>query len=101
MKKVVLLAALALIGCGSFPLGYVHAPDGVTKVQMEQDMLVCKDRAFHEANTNERQAGSFLAGLTIIGAPIAIEAEKAKQREVFKFCMENRGYRVTPPSDTR
>ena len=39
-------------------------------------MLVCKDNAKNEANTAARVAGSFVAGLTIIGAPIAIEEEK-------------------------
>jgi len=46
-----------------------------------------------------RQAGAFVLGLTIVGAPVAFELERAKQREVYKSCMEARGYRVVPPSD--
>jgi uncharacterized lipoprotein YajG len=102
MKKIALLAAITILaGCGSFPLGMAYAPPGVPKAQLEMDVLVCQDRAKNEANTNERQVGNFLAGMTIIGAPIAMEAEKAKQREVFKVCMENRGYRVEPPVEAR
>ena len=102
MKKAILaIPVITLVGCGSFPLGMAYAPPGVPKAQLEMDVLVCQDRAKNEANTSERQVGSFLAGMTIIGAPIAIEAEKAKQREVFKQCMENRGYRVEPPKEAR
>src|SRR5262249_46469082 len=61
--------------------------------------LTCKDQVKLEANTAGRQAGAFALGLTIVGAPIAFELEKAKQREVYKSCMEARGYRVLPPND--
>lgn len=100
MKKkfVALLLPLVLVGCGSFPLGHVHAPTGNAKSQTDLDTLFCKDQAYQAANTAERQVGAFLAGLTIIGTPIAIEADKAKQREVFKGCMEGKGYRITPPT---
>lgn len=57
-------------------------------------ILTCKDKAATEANTDARVAGSFVAGLTIIGAPIAIAEERRKQREVFAACMTERGYRV-------
>lgn len=66
---------------------------------MNIDNLVCKDKAKTEANTAGRQAASFIAGATIIGAPVAIEAEKAKQREVYAACMDARGYVVVPPKD--
>lgn len=98
MKIFLLIAIAALLtGCGTFPLGMVYSLKGQTDQQRETDMLVCKDRAKNEANTTARVAGSFVAGLTIIGAPIAIEEEKRKTREVFAQCMENRGYKVTPP----
>ena len=98
MKRLSVAAiCLAVAGCGSFPLGTVYAAKGQTTQQRDAEMLVCKDRAKNEANTDARVAGSFLAGLTIIGAPIAIEAEKSKQREVFAQCMTERGYRVEPP----
>ena len=94
---ILALSVLGLTGCGSFQLGIVHSAGGQTVQQRDADMLVCKDRAKNEANTDARVAGSFLAGLTIIGAPIAIEAEKSKQREVFAQCMTERGYRVESP----
>src|SRR5437660_778989 len=34
--------------------------------------------------------------MTLIGAPVAFESDKAKQREVFKSCMEAKGYVVEP-----
>lgn len=97
MKLALILACAALAGCGTFPLGTVYSDAGQTPQQRETDMLVCKDRARTEANTDARAAGSFLAGLTIIGAPIAIQAEHDKQREVFAKCMTERGYRVVAP----
>ena len=66
---------------------------------MQIDNLTCKDQAKLAANTAERQAGAFALGFTIVGAPLAFELEKAKQREVYKSCMEARGYRVLPPND--
>lgn len=100
MKSIsILFVTLLLAGCGSFPLGTVYPLKGQTVQQRDADMLVCKDNAKNEANTDARVAGSFLAGLTIIGAPIAIEAEKSKQREVFALCLSQRGYRVDPPKN--
>lgn len=97
MKKTIsVISVICLTGCGSFNLGLVHPQAGKTAEQQQLDMLTCKDRAAVEANTEGRQIGSFLAGLTVIGAPIAYEAEKAKQREVFTDCMQARGYTVTP-----
>jgi len=97
MKKLILLSVVALAGCGSFPLGTSYPQQGQTQAQTDQNILVCKDRAKDEANTDARVAGSFVAGLTIIGAPIAIAEERRKQREVFAQCMTERGYKVTPP----
>lgn len=95
------IAIVSITGCGSFPLGTAYAPPGVTQHQLDFDILSCKDRAHHEANTSERQIGSFLAGMTLVGVPIAIEAEKAKQREIYKQCMEARGYRIELPKEAR
>jgi hypothetical protein len=98
MKKLALIfVSILLTGCGTFQLGTVYSIKGQSVQQRETDMLICKDNAKNEANTTARVAGSFVAGLTIIGAPIAIEEEKRKTREVFAECMEKRGYRVTPP----
>jgi hypothetical protein len=62
------------------------------------NILYCKDRAKTEASTDARVAGSFIAGLTVVGAPIAIAEERRKQREVFAQCMSERGYTVVPPT---
>ena len=94
MKKLSLIPLMLLVGCGSFPLGTVYSSNGQARAQLETDTMVCKDRASTEANTDGRVAGSFVAGLTIIGAPIAIAEGRRKQREVFAACMTERGYRV-------
>ena len=97
MKRAVLLSVVLLAGCGTFPLGTSYPQQGQTQSQTDQNILVCKDRARDEANTDARVAGSFVAGLTIVGAPIAIAEERRKQREVFAACMTERGYKVVPP----
>jgi hypothetical protein len=96
-RSLIIFVIILLAGCGSFPLGMVYSMRGQSDQQRETDMLVCKDKAKNEANSSARVVGSFVAGLTIIGAPIAIEEEKRKTREVFAECMDGRGYKVTPP----
>ena len=92
--------SLILSGCGTFQLASNSIPlSPKTREQMQIDNLSCKDQAKLAANTAERQAGAFALGFTIVGAPLAFELEKAKQREVYKSCMEARGYRVLPPND--
>ena len=100
--RLVMLVAIsaAVSSCGTFPLAsgvYPLAPR--TTEQQQLDNLNCKDQAKLEANSTERQTGAFLLGLTIIGAPLAFEMEKTKQREVYKTCMEDKGYRVVPPTE--
>jgi hypothetical protein len=91
---------LMLAGCGTFQLASDVRPTvAKTQEQQQLDMLACKDQAKLEANTAGRQAGAFALGFTIVGAPIAFEMEKAKQREVFASCMTARGYAVSPPRD--
>jgi hypothetical protein len=99
LKTLLITAScFALAGCGSFQLaGSVIPKTAKTQDQMNLDNLICKDKAKIEANTAARAAGSFVAGVTLVGIPVAIEAEKAKQREVYKECMETRGYVVVPP----
>src|SRR5690349_9798627 len=103
LRKTVLPIAASsfLLGsCGSFQLASaVYPPAGKSSDQQQIDNLACKDRARLEANTAERQAGAFLLGMTIVGAPAAFELEKAKQREVYGECMTARGYRVIPATD--
>lgn len=102
MRKLAILCVVSLTGCGSFQLANGVMPvRPKTQEQIQLDTLSCKDRAKMEANTSERQAGNFVAGMTLVGIPVAIEAEKAKQREVFKACMEERGYHVTPAADDK
>ena len=101
VRLIVLVAISAVVSsCGTFPLASgVYPLAAKTTEQQQLDNLNCKDQAKLEANSTERQTGAFLLGLTIIGAPLAFEMEKAKQREVYKTCMEAKGYRVAPPTD--
>ena len=95
-----LLVAALLTGCGTFQLASgIYPPPGKSSDQQQTDILVCKDQAKNEANTAGRQAGAFLLGMTLVGAPVAYELEKSKQREVFSECMTARGYRITPATD--
>ena len=93
---LVLLLAFGVAACGTYTLGNVHPQSGKTTDQQQLDTLTCKDQANLAANTAGRQTGDFLLGLTIVGAPVAFEREKAKEREVFADCMTARGYVVTP-----
>jgi hypothetical protein len=100
MRYLTLVSVLFLTACGTFQLASaVYPPSGKSSQEQQTDTLVCKDRARLEANTAERQAGAFLLGMTIIGAPAAYELERAKQREVFAECMTALGYRVVPATD--
>jgi len=96
--KLIFLLPLFLVACGgSFPLaGGIDAPYGKTADQQQNDILYCKDQAHNEAGSNGQQAKAFLMGLTIIGAPIAIEQDKSLQREVFARCMTAKGYAIAP-----
>lgn len=89
---------VASLGACEFSLGTVQPYPGATKSQMSLDIAVCKDFAFKQAGTPDRQAGAFLMGLTIVGAPVAFEIDKATQREAFAACMASAGYGVTPPA---
>ena len=95
LNTIALCAALA--GCGTYPLGIVHSTSGQADSQRAVDILLCKDEARLGTNTDARVAGSFLAGLTIIGAPIAIAADRARERELFAQCLAAKGYTVEPP----
>lgn len=96
----VCVSVVLLTGCGSFQLAASVAPTSPkTPDQMNLDTLLCKDKAKVETNTAGRAVGNFVAGATLVGIPVAVEAEKAKQREVFKQCMESRGYAVAPVKD--
>jgi hypothetical protein len=86
-------------GCATFDLGTALPVGGQSVAQRDSDMAVCKVKAYEAANTKERQAGAFIAGMTIVGAPLAIEDEKKLQRKIFKECMEEKGYAVEPPAE--
>ena len=107
MKKSVISIAVVtglLTGCGTFNLGYVQPQAGRTSEQQQLDTLTCKDTARLAAESGDRQVGNFLLGMTIVGAPIAYELDKSKKREVFKECMQGKGYSITsdqvPSPDT-
>lgn len=93
-------ATLTLSGCGTFSLGTALPQTPKTANEQQLDSLECKDKARLAASTANRQVGAFLLGMTIIGAPAAFELDKSKQREVYKECMEGRGYKVVPPADS-
>ncbi len=96
-RVVPIIGALFLAGCGTFPLaGKITPPSGKGQDQQQLDLLACKDQAHLAANTAGRQAGNFLLGMTIVGAPVAYELDKSKQREVFAACMSQRGYEIAP-----
>jgi hypothetical protein len=95
-NAVLVVLTCAVTACGTYTLGNVRPQVGKTAEQQQLDTLTCKDQANLAANTAGRQTGDFLLGLTIIGTPVAIEREKAKEREVFADCMTARGYVVTP-----
>src|SRR5580658_680329 len=94
------VSAVLLVSCGTFPLGNVQPQSGRTAEQQQSDTLYCKDQAQLAANSAGRQTGDFLLGLTIVGAPVAYEMDKSKQREVFAGCMQDKGYVVIPPPDS-
>jgi hypothetical protein len=96
-KKFIFVLPLLLVACGTYQLaGGIRAPSGTTSNQQQNDILFCKDQAHLEANSGGQQAKAFLMGLTIVGAPIAIEQEKALSREVFARCMTSKGYAIAP-----
>lgn len=99
MKQIAIAVGLCLplVGCGTYQLGRAFAQNGETQDQVRLAVLDCQDRARNEANSDERVAASFVAGLTIVGAPIAIAEERRKTREVWQDCMKAKGYRVEPP----
>jgi hypothetical protein len=97
-STIAVLAATAICsGCGSYPLGTAFPERNQSKDETRLAVLECQDRAKNEANSDARVAGSFVAGLTIVGAPIAIAEERRKTREVWQDCMLAKGYRVVPP----
>jgi hypothetical protein len=85
-----------MTACGTYTLGIVHPQSQKTAQQQQLDTLTCKDQANLVANSAGRQTADFFLGMTIIGAPVAFEREKAKEREVFSECMTAKGYNVTP-----
>jgi hypothetical protein len=89
----------SLTACGTFNLGQVHSPPGRTRDQLQSDTLYCKDQASLAVSTAGRQTQDFLLGLTIVGAPIAYERDKDKQRSVFATCMQAKGYTVDSATD--
>ena len=107
MKKSVISIAVVtglLTGCGTFNLGYVQSQAGKTADQQQLDTLTCKDTAKLVSESGDRQVAQFLLGFTIVGYPIAYELDKSKKREVFKECMQGKGYSITsdqvPSPDT-
>jgi uncharacterized lipoprotein YajG len=89
-----ILSAILLAGCGSYPLGTSYPQNGQAPAQIEQDILVCKDRAAIADGSSERMAQAAIAGVLPGGLPVTIMESRRYQREVFTQCMTARGYRV-------
>lgn len=97
MNKNALSAITVLLsGCVTFDLGQVHPQAGRTADQQQLDTLTCKDEARLAAEGGAQQAKEILLGLTIVGTPLALASDKAKQRAVFTQCMQGKGYSVSP-----
>jgi uncharacterized lipoprotein YajG len=95
MRTALILASLLLAGCGSFPLGTSYPQNGQAPAQIEQDILVCKDRAAVADSTSERQAVlTAKAFIPLAGIPMVVNDSRSYQRAVFTQCMTARGYRV-------
>ena len=102
VRSALTLGAVGLLcaGCGTFQLASaVYPPAGNSPEQQQLDNLTCKDQAKLEANSPGRQVGAFLLGFTIVGAPLAYEMERSTQRDVYKTCMESRGYGIVAAND--
>lgn len=99
IRYLKILPLLLATACTQFSLGFVQPQPGKSTAQMQFDMAVCKNEAFNAAGTPDKQAGAFLLGLTLVGAPVAYEMDKATQRSVFRSCMLGLGYVVTPASE--
>ena len=96
----ILTLLLFCAACGTFPLsGKIYPPADKTSEQERADILTCKARAKDAATTVSQEEVPSILGMTLIGAYVANEIGKPKQREVFKTCMERLGYSVTPPND--
>lgn len=98
-KVVILSTVLLCTACGSYNLGHVRSQPGKPLEQQQLDVLVCKDQAKVAVSSAERQAGNFLLGMTLIGAPVAYESEKSAARAVFTQCMRTKGYTVAAATD--
>lgn len=99
MPRCLLYAgALLLCSCGTFQLASnISSPAGKSAEEQQSDILFCKDQADLAVNSGAHQAGDFLLGFTLIGAPVAYQLDKEQEREVFAQCMTNRGYNLVMP----
>jgi hypothetical protein len=97
MKKLAVILCVLLAGCAPFVLGKYTPLSGQTRDQAKADSYMCGEKAKVETETPERIAGSFAAGLTIIGAPVAMDLNRQKAREVYADCMTALGYKVEVP----
>lgn len=98
MKTSIIIACLALAGCGSFPLGVSYPLKSQTQAETDASITFCKSEADAAAHTTEQNIGRIAAKATLIGAPFAIAHERTVQREAFAQCMTQRGYRVESPT---
>jgi hypothetical protein len=67
--------------------------------QQLRDVLVCKNRVETEMAKCDFRClmGAAFIGLTVVGLPFSIAADRAKERKIFAECMTEFGYAVLPP----
>lgn len=94
--RIAIFAACVLLGGCVYSLGNVQPQTGRNADQQQLDTLTCQDRARLSIQTAGRETGDFLLGFTLVGAPVALELDKKKQRSVFAECMQSRGYTILP-----
>jgi hypothetical protein len=101
MKKTIKCIAIIsqLSGC-TFDLGTATAPAGTNNLQMQTDVLECKDKARLEQANTGKQVGEFFLGMTIIGLPGAYAIDRSVARSTYAECMNIKGYTVTLDDST-
>jgi len=83
-----------LTGC-TFDLGTATAPSGTNDLQMQADVLECKDKTRLEQANTGKQVGEFFLGMTIIGLPGALAIDRSVARSSYAECMNSKGCTVT------
>ena len=93
-----LILALLLGACAPYHLASSGKPPSGAIAQTDID--ACRSIAVADNSTAADRAAGFVAGMTLIGAPIAYEVHKGRVRQAFVDCLTARGWMgVTPATD--